>query len=61
MFVVQFSREKGSMDDLCRLYRTVVAQILRMVMSSLSQFPKDGMLERYAEEIIRERRRNFCI
>ena len=30
-------------------------------MSSMSQFSKDGMLERYSEEIIRERRRNFCI
>ena len=60
MFVVQFSRKKGSIDDLYGPDRTVVAQILGMVMLSMSQFSKDGMLERYAEEIIRERRRNFC-
>ena len=59
--MVQFSRKKGSIDDLCGLDRTVVAQILGMVMSSMSQFSKDDMLVRYAEEIIRERRRNFCI
>lgn len=59
--MVQFSRKKGSLDDLCRLDRTVVAQILGVVMSSVSQFSKDGILERYAEEIIRERGGIFAL
>lgn len=45
IFVVQFSRKKGSIDNLCGLDRTVVEKILGMVISSMSQFSKDGILE----------------